>query len=336
MLFLLRISSPVFVTGLELLAVWNPSGTGFAVGVGQMIFGLGSMVYATLYDRLSSIFTFSDSFIVIASVLSIPTFFLSFMICFPFTDSSKSGRPGATSPQAESICSLVRSQSFWLYVVCILGAQSGFAFIPFFQKFSTSFYINSSTSAITAFNLILLSTSLLRPVAGVLIDCLGVGQGAFSIGSKNFICLLLAIQMGLFGILTFHVEKGGYWVFVIIVGGISGVLACSACVAPVLARDLFGEEYAVAAFGIGGALALGLGEVSSTQMASFFLTGNNDRDNKGFEKFYLISIIWSGISLVAAVGMQKYSRTLKSMIKERDMEKGVLDGRWQKLDYETL
>lgn len=293
------------------------------------------MAYAVLYDRLLSLFNFSVSLGITAAALSLPTLLFSPFISFPSTLRTNYSASTTSSPQpaTSSICSLFQSPSFWLYVLSTFGAQVGFAFIPFFPKLSSGFHVPSSTVT-AAFDLVFFLTSLLRPVAGALMDFLGIGDGAFSMGSKNLMCLLLGAQMGLFGILPGVVEKGDYFSFVGVVGGILGVFACAACVAAVLARDLFGEENGVAAFGVGGAVAMGLGEFSSTQMISMFARGSLVDGPRGFELFYWISALWSGISLVAAVRMQKCTKRRSAV--GRDIERGESAVFCNQCDYETF
>lgn len=334
--------STVYLVALELLAVWNPQCKGFATGIGQMMFGLGSMAYAVIYDGLVSSFNFSGALTLTAVILSLPIVLLTFLLSLPprqpTHDSIETPSPHVSL--SSSIFNLVGSQSFWLYVLSAFGAQAGFAFIPFFPKLSTGFQITSST-ATAAFDLIFLVTSLLRPVAGVLIDCLGIGNGAFSMGSKNLMCLLLGFQMLLFGILPWTVEYGGYWPFVAVVGGILGVFACAACVVAVLARDLFGEERAIAALGIGGALALGVGEFSSTQLMAVFARRSTSSEPAVFKLFYLIAAVWSGFSLVAAVRMQKSTEKrredfVNKWAEGRDAERGEYDAMYRQNVYEAI
>lgn len=306
----------VYLVAVELLAAWNPDHPGLAVGLGQMSFGLGSIIYNSVFTRLLTHTTVSTTLISSAAVLAVPTAIAAFFLEWPskhvlhpfeeFINNSYDASDSEVSSVSIPLKKLVLLLPFWFYVLAVLGAQAGFAFIPFFFKISHTFKAPLE-NIIASFDILFLISTIFRPFAGILADSLKLGTGQLSIGSKNMMFLLLFMQMVMFMLLVPISAFENYLGFVFASGIILTIFAAGACGASILARDLFGKHNSSLVYGVGGSIAIGVGEfVSGELMNVIDLSDKVGTSPNKFNAFYTVCAVWSALGLLSCLMIQKY------------------------------
>lgn len=304
----------------EHLFVWLPKTPGFAVALGQMAFGMGSIVVAWLFDTLVKSVGLNRALVTSAAILGLPTFLAGICVRWPSEQVS--------SPQAESQMSseelspilgdgmrklhwsrLTLTPEFWLYMVAVLSAGASYAFIPYYFKLGARFGASSNT-LVKLFQITSVAATLFGMASSVWTEKFrtqgrGGCAGFFSSGSKNVMALFLGAQTGLFLVLIPICSSGAFVPFVVVVAVLKMIMASHAGCAVLLARDMFGEKNGCVVFGVGGGITLGLGEgISAGLMAAVeqWAEGAGYKGSAGdFNAFYVVSAVWSLVGTISVL-----------------------------------
>lgn len=289
-----------------------PGSAGLGVGLGQMSFGTGTIVFSGVFHGLMT--HFGRGAIVISSLLlSIPTFALSFFVSYPETigailskqkeDTEKEASPlvkeaGVKLPPRI----LLREPSFLLYILIVFTAQAGFAFMPLFFKLGTSFG-RSLELVVMLFQVASLLSTAARLGAGILVDKFSFGaDGKFSSGSKNLLQVLFALQSALFVVLIALSNRGHFQASVWMVIAILVTYSAANCSCTLLARDIFSSENSATVFGVGAGLMMGVGEAASTGLGTWLVNRyGSSQGRSGFTLLYAALLVWSLVGFLCAV-----------------------------------
>lgn len=301
----------VYLAGIELLAAWSPHRPGLAVGLGQMGFGLGSIIYTILFNALLDAFPVTTALYISAVFLTLPVALSVPFLKWPESSQKSHSHRGNDANvigegQVIPWLSLLSVPLFWYYIGTVCALQAPFALIPFFFKVGLSFGANMKV-LVACFDVVFLGSTLLRPVAGVLADSLKVGRGCFAMGSKNLMGLLLIVQITFFMILLAVTYIESFAGYVIASGILITVFGGGACGASILARDMFGAQNSSLVFGMGAAIGMGIGEFVSNSLFSFFDLSHRYGDTASrYSPFHVVCVIWSLLGLICCVHIQRH------------------------------
>lgn len=308
----------VYLIGLELITAWTPHRPGLAVGIAQMCFGFGTILFSALFNFLNNSYGAVGALYISTVVLTAPCALSSCALKWPESTTCIVAQPlnyALESPHDDGDtytrpCRAIRWQrlpflsSFWLYMATIFVGQLGYAFLPYYFSIGESFGVSMSV-VLLAFQGANLVSTLSRPFAGMLTDALKTSQGFFSIGTKNVLLILISVQTGLFFLLI-PISRAHYFgLFVIASGIILSIFAAFACCASLLAREQFGWKSSTAVFGLGGGIAMCLGEFAAVMMMSACISSENGKDTTAYNGFYLVSGMCSLAGLVCCIFVKR-------------------------------
>eukprot|EP00177_Eucheuma_denticulatum_P006391 GFKZ01011665.1.p1 GENE.GFKZ01011665.1~~GFKZ01011665.1.p1 ORF type:complete len:542 (+),score=39.02 GFKZ01011665.1:303-1928(+) len=312
-----------YVICLEILAACSPSRPGLLIGTGQLAFGLGGLTFAAIFHSLVEHFDIKSMFRISGTVLFLPSLLSSIFLSWPHNDQ-------AVRPDTESLWNTFTTQeqhklierkldspipwkrllvlkSFWCYMIIIMAAQSGFAFYPYFFKIGMSFGF-SDAAVVGYFQIVLFISTVLRPLGGIMSDSLRWGGGRFSVGPRNTMVVLLLFQIIMFAALIQVSYNVDFFGFVVATAGVLFVFSAGACGPALMAREIFGPENSALVFGMGGGIAMGMGEFISGELMAF-VDWSDESEFSGPSKyvdFYAISIVFSVLGLLCCALMQTY------------------------------
>lgn len=303
---------------MELLAVWVPHRPGLAVGIGQMMFGVGSIVGSSIFKYLAQNYATSDALYVTAAILSLPSAAVTPFLQWPplrYQHHSKANESNTivTSPAPLSWKRLSFMPSFWLYVATIFCLQAGYVFIAYYFEIGRTFGTDLG-SLVASFQAANALGTILRPLSGALIDILKSGDGFFSIGSKNIIIILYLVQMASFASLLLASWMNAEMGYAVFAGLIIATFSAGSCCAPLLAREQFGHVNSSVVFGAGGSISMGLGEtIAILIMAAVEKAAERSDVPTAYQGYYVISVVWCFIGLAACMLIKtEYNEVLPS------------------------
>lgn len=209
--------------------------------------------------------------------------------------------PPETSEISLTLSQLPSMPSFWLYTFATVAAQAGFAFIPFYFDMGQAFGAEMSVILAT-FQISSMLSALCKPFVGLCIDKVKTHRGFFSLGSKNMMLIFMMLQTFSFFLLIPVTVRQNFSQFVLLVGMLLIVFAGSACCPSTLAREQFGNVNSSLILGVGGSLALGLGEfITATLVALSVQCSGNEQGPLAYIVFYLIAALWSLCGVVSCI-----------------------------------
>lgn len=234
------------------------------------------------------------------------------------------------------------AREFWLYVIALLSTQLGFAFVPHYFNMGQAFGKPMHT-IVTSYEAMFLVATLVRPLLGVLCDLLKFGSGHFSIASKNVTILILVMQALLFLILIPVSNSVNYSGFAAVSALIFVAFGAGECLAPILARDIFGAANSSVVFGAGGSIAFGVGEFAAAEVVSLFSSDHGSNRTPSLYNSSYIVCFWSTIvgagaaALISKHCMEKTESCLEGQRNKRrtkDCEGLVLESNYGSLTIE--
>lgn len=280
-----------------------------------MLFGLGSIAFSSTADRLLSIFPVTTVLPISALLLSLPVALVVPFVRWPKhaeTSPSPSAEQ-ATEPEPDALLSpnltprqLPRLPTFWFFVIAVFTLQAGFAFVPFFFRIGRT-YGHSRADLVGYFDVAMLVSTLLRPVAGVLADRFRFGDGPFGMASKNLMTMLLVLQLLLFSVLVPLSSSANFIGYFLAAAALISIFAASACGIAILGRDVFGKRNSSLVYGMGGATAMGFGEFAAGQLiATVDLADEFGTTPDKYLPYYVIGIVMSSVGLLCCLRIRKY------------------------------
>lgn len=294
----------------ELLGAWVPRRRGLAVGCGQASFGLGTIVFSTVFSVLVHQLGAATAIWCAGMLLGIPallaTMFLSWPKSSPIPgdvecrsneirmDSSMAGRK-------VELKALLRDPPFWQYLALVFCSQTGFAMVPFFFEMGDS-YGGKPSTVVLFFQICNAIGTAARLGSGMLSDMLSSGSTS---GARKLMIILLALQTMAFGALALTHESR-FTVFAICSILLFVAFAGGACACAVLARDLYGTTNSGTVYAFGAGLAIGFGESIAAQVVT--ITLNNASIGMGAAKFSSAFWVLTACSLFGfgcAVGVRR-------------------------------
>lgn len=309
-----------YVICLEILAACSPSRPGLLIGTGQLAFGLGGLAFAALFHSLLEHFDIKAVFRIAGTVLFLPSLLSSIFLSWPDHDHSDAEHieDAFTTQEQHKLIerkrqspiswkNLLLLRTFWCYIIVIMAAQAGFAFYPYFFKIGMSFGFSEAV-VVNYFQVALFVSTILRPLGGVMSDSLRWGNGRFAVGPRNAMVVLLLFQIIMFTGLIWVSYNGDFFGFVVATTGVLFVFSAGACGPALMAREIFGAENSSLVFGMGGGIAMGMGEFISGELMAI-VDWSNEPDSGGplkYVKFYVISIVFSLLGLLCCAMMKSY------------------------------
>lgn len=281
-----------------------PERPGLAVGCGQMAFGMGAIVFSSVFNALLKAVGCVNALYVTAALWSIPALLSTLCIEWPPPDSGGGGGGGGASDSSGDELSLKPVKiswkvlpflpSVWLYMGVAFTIQAEFGLVPYFFKIGHSFNKPMHT-LVDAFQIANLLGTAGRLFAGILADSLGCGWGHLFSGAKNLMVILMALQTILFFSLSPLSAAGNFDGFMVVVLLLFIVSGAGACDAAVLARDLFSPANSSIMFGVGAGLTMGIGEAVSAGLLSFVdgMHSSADTIPSSYNVYYFIGGWWS-------------------------------------------
>lgn len=282
-----------------------------------MVHMFGAMFFSVLYELLIELFGCLSALYLSTASLVLVTAAVSFFLKWPPASFSEGAEQHvgseARSQQPISLRRLPSIPAFWLYVFVIVTADAGFVFIPYFFKVGGSFG-RPMHVLVNLFGAAFLVSALTRPLVGFMADSFRHGEGRFSIASKNSVVMLLFLQTGLFLVLIPTSFFGNFIASILCITLLFVLFTSMGCVAPILARDLFGPTNSALVFGAGGVIGFGVGEYVAAKMMSVVVGIGLDEGSSPslYIPFYVICVFWSVGGLMCSLMLTKCSEAFDS------------------------
>lgn len=292
---------------LELAAAWVPQNSGLAIGICQMSYGFGAIVFSDVFSRFKSSMSPADAVYATSAVISLPILASVMLVEWPphslMLCRSESEESALISSSGDGTLLswkiLPRLPVFWLFIFTVSSAQTGEAFYPFFFDIGHSYHVSLPVQ-VRCFQIINFLSTICRPFVGGMYERLRTKIGPES-SPRVALMTLLSLQLLAFLFLALI----PLYEAVVIFGGLVVVLfAAGACVAMTGARDLFGKKNSALVFGVGGSLAMGIGECISVSMMKV-LGGGREVFSQTRMNFYQFAAIWTAFGLIGCFFLEK-------------------------------
>ena len=263
-----------YMLSTALNSVWMHRNPGLGVGLAQGAFGLGTIVFSSVFDKLIRIFGNSSSIWVSGLILGVPTLIAAQVVRWPNQSAALEAEKDVESEQLYSsdesdagekiaFSELYHESTFWVYMAIVFCSQTGFALVPFFFEIAFSFGIQQER-AVLLFQIANAVGTSWRLLGGVISDALSVRNTR--IGSKFLLIILLCAQSLSFGCLAIASVFQFKWSCALFAISSITLFICfagGACACAVLSRDLYGCN-APTVYGSAAGFATGIGEALAT------------------------------------------------------------------------
>lgn len=201
---------------------------------------------------------------------------------------------------------MVKTPNFWLYITIIFTTGASFSIHPYYYKIGLLFGASFDT-LVFWYNFASISSSVLGLLGSALMDhpCLRTRSGFWSSSSRNVILVLLGVQPMAMLLMIVADDRNSFTLFIFARCVLSLVVSLHFNAAVLLARDVFANDDAARAFGIGAGVSLALGDSASVVLMAATLRvaagaagPNTTRD---FNLFYVIAAAWSAVGVLCTI-----------------------------------
>lgn len=296
-----------YLTALELAAAWVPHNPGIAIGICQMAYGFGAVVFSDVFSRFESIMNPTEAVYATSALISLPILASVMLVEWPpvslILPHTESEETTLINRSDDGILLswkiLPRLPVFWLYIFTVSSAQAGEAFYPYFFDIGHSYHVPMQVQ-VWCFQIVNVLSTICRPFAGGFYERLQTRIGSES-SARVSLMALLGTQFLAFLLLTLIPSYGAFVLF----GCLVVVLfAAGSCVAMMAARDLFGTKNSALVFGVAGSLAMGIGEcIAVTTMK--LLGGGSEISSHTSMNYYDFAAIWTAFGLTGCFFLRK-------------------------------